>query len=232
MLFHNATQIVMTGEDKLMPGTQITEEGVALIWAMYQGEAVLDLSTGAAGEKFAGFAIARNMPPQFQVKVETITIDNTGLVILDRVPVAGQLLVKVAGAAMPQVVSAAAPADNTTVSVNGAELRFHADSYGAELYVQYAYELTVAEARSITGDAPIGGLASNIEGQCAYVSLGSVSTDMIDMSEDWSAAGLHPFLSAEGRLSAGGAGVELTNLIIKKLPTSSNPYLTVKVAAA
>lgn len=229
MLFQNATKIQMTNESPLVPGTQIQEEGVALVRVMHKGSSMLQLATGAADELFAGFAIARNMPPQFQVFIEDGTVDGSLTHVCERMPQPGQLLVKVGGVIMTQGAEDAAPLAATGVNVVGAEIKFHADHEGKEKYIQYAYELTVSEARALTGDQPIGGLPSNIEGQCAYIKLGVVGTNMVDMSHDWSAVGHHPRLSAGGKLSAGGEGTLLKNVVITQLPTGDNPYIVVEV---
>lgn len=228
MLFQNATKIVMTNEGPLVPGTQIHEEGVALVRVMHQGKSMLQLSTGAADEVFAGFAIARNMPPQFQLFVEDGVVDSSLTHVCERMPQPGQLLIKVGDKVMTQGAGDGAPAAATGVNVNGAEIIFHADHEGQAKYIQYAYELTVTEARNFTGNQPIGGLPSNIEGQCAYIKLGEVGTNMVDMSEDWSAAGMHPRLAAGGKLSAGGTGTLLKNVVITQLPTGDNPFIVVE----
>lgn len=229
MLFQNATKILMTNEGPLVPGTQIQEEGVALVRVMHQGRSLLQLATGAPDELFAGFAIARNMPPQFQLFIEDGIVDSSLTHVCERMPQPGQLLIKVGDEIMTQGADAGAPAAATGVNVNGAEITFHPDHEGKAKYIQYAYELTVSEARVFTGNQPIGGLPSNIEGQCAYIKLGEVGTNMVDMSEDWSACGQHPRLSAGGKLSAGGSGTLLKNIVIVQLPTGDNPYIVVEV---
>lgn len=77
MLFQNATAIVQTQEADLLPGEVIHEEGLALVWVREGGHSFLRLSTGAADEVFAGFALARSMPPANMNRVEEFVIDAT-----------------------------------------------------------------------------------------------------------------------------------------------------------
>lgn len=232
MLFQNATAIVQTQEADLLPGEVIHEEGVALVWAREGGKSFVRLSTGAADEVFAGFALARNMPPAFQNRVEEFVVDATKKFTASRLPEAGQLLVKIDGVKATQEANAA-PTAAGKVGVQGADLYFHASDIGKKVFIQYAYELTVTEARSYTADAPIGGLPSNIEGRVGYIKLGNVATSMFDANADWSADNvLHPSLGPNGKLTIGGDGTELKGLIIKQAPTSDRGYLIVETTSS
>ncbi|QYW03448.1 hypothetical protein pEaSNUABM34_00146 [Erwinia phage pEa_SNUABM_34] len=232
MLYQNATDIVQTQEADLLPGEVIHEEGVALVWARENGQSFLRLSTGAANEVFAGFALARNMPPAHMNRVETFTIDATKKFTASRVPDAGRLFVKIDGKKADQEADTEASAVGK-VGVDGADLYFHADDVGKTVYVQYAYELTVTEARSYTADAPIGGLASNVVGRIGYIKLGNIATSMFDPSVDWSADNvLHPTLGPNGMLTIGGTGTELTGCIIKHSPTSDKGYLIIEMSSS
>ena len=231
MLYQIATDIVMTQEGDLLPGVAIHEEGVALVWHRENGKNYLKPSEGVSGEVFAGFAMSRNLPPAFQVFVEELTIDATLSYTLRRLPKAGQSLIKIAGTKADATVGEDNPTDAGDVHINGAELLFASADLGKKVFVQYASELTVSEARSITGDAPIGGLSANIRQRISYIKLGNVSTNMIDASADWSNdAILNPSLGAGGLLTVGGAGTLLKGVIIKKAPDSVNGYATFELA--
>lgn len=232
MLFQNATDIVQTQEADLLPGEVIHEEGVALVWIREDGHSYLRLSTGAANEVFAGFALARSMPPQYMNRVEEFVIDATKKYTASRLPEAGKLLVKIDGVKADQEATASASAAGK-VGVQGADLYFHADDIGKDVRIQYAYELTVTESRSYTADAPIGGLASNIEGRAGYIKLGNVATSMFDPSADWTADNvLHPVLGPNGLLTIGGTGTVLKGCIIKQAPTTERGYLIVEMSSS
>ncbi len=232
MLYQIATDIVMTNEGDLLPGEVIHEEGVALVWHRENGKNFLKLSRGVANEVFAGFALARNMPPAFQIYVEEFTIDATQAFTLQRLPTDKQSLIKIAGKAATSVTAGEeAPDAAGEVVLNGAEVLFAAADVGKKVFVQYASELTVGEARAITGDAPVGGLPSNIQQRIGYIKLGNVSTNMIDASADWSNdAILNPSLGAGGKLTIGGNGTLLRGVIIKKAPDHTNGYATFELA--
>lgn len=232
MLYQIATDIVMTNEGDLLPGEVIHEEGVALVWHRENGNNFLKLSRGVPGEIFAGFALARNMPPAFQIYVEEFTIDATASFTLQRLPQAGQTLVKIAGVKATEGAGEDAPDTAGEVTFNGAELLFHADDVGKKAFIQYASELTVGEARAITGDAPVGGLPSNIQQRIGYIKLGNVSTNMIDATADWSNdTVMNPSLGAGGKLTIGGSGTLLKGVIIKKAPQGIAAYATFELAA-
>ena len=74
MLQLRNTRIYKSLFENLATGVAIQEEGVALAFVKEAGETKVQPSTGAAGERFAGFAIARNMPPQ------TLPQDDTGAI--------------------------------------------------------------------------------------------------------------------------------------------------------
>lgn len=232
MLFTNATDIVQTNEADLLPGTMIQEEGQALVWVKEGGKTYLTVSTGAADEVFAGFAIARLLPPTHQIRVEEFTIDATGRFTAGRLPEAGAMLVKIAGKKATQEADDAASAAGT-VGVEGGNLYFHKDDIGKKVYIQYGYVLNAVEARSFLADAPIGGLAANQLGRCGYIKLGNVATNMIDFAADWSDdAVLHPSLGPDGRLTVGGTGTLLKGVMIKQVPTAERGYIIFEMASS
>jgi len=232
MLFTNATDIVQTNEADLLPGEMIQEEGQALVWVKEGGKTYLKVSTGAADEVFAGFAIARLLPPTHQIRVEEFTIDATGRFTAGRLPEAGAMLVKIGGVKATQEADDAASAAGS-VGVDGSNLYFHKDDIGKKVYIQYGYVLNAVEARSFLADAPIGGLAANQLGRCGYIKLGNVATNMIDFAADWSADNvLHPNLGPEGRLTVGGTGTLLKGVMIKQAPTSERGYIIFEMASS
>lgn len=234
MLYQNATDIVQTQEAPLLPGEIIHEEGVALVWTRLDGKSYLKLSTGAAGEVFAGFALARSMPPATQVRVEEFTIDATLKFTVGRLPIAGQILVKIDGEKADQTAGTTAPAAGE-VAVSGADFYFHADDKDKKVFIQFAYELSAIEARSYTADAPVGGLATNIEGSVGYIKLGNVSTNLFDASADWADdTKMHPSLGAGGTLTLGGTGTVLKGCIIKQTPQpgAMNGFLVIEMTSS
>lgn len=227
-LIMSATAITKTNEENLVPGATISEEGQALAFTKVNGETFLQPSLGLAEEEFAGLALARPIPQNFQVKIQEFVLgeDET---ILARLPHPGQILVKIGGvAATAQNAGDTAPTDAGEVTLNGAELLFAADDIAAKkkVFVQYQFELTASEARAITGDLPIGGISANIRGRAPYIELGDVAITNFDAASDWAANdAFHPRLGAGGILTLRGPGAVLKNVFIKSAPTTEKQYL-------
>lgn len=245
MLNQKYTRIFETDHRAVQPGVVIEEEGIALVFVKENGKTFVRPSTGAAGEIFAGFSHSRNSPPHFLPRVVDSRVPDSGIVDLHRIPVSGQILVKVAGQAV--TVGANAPTAANEVQLVGEKLFFFTGTpaagsdpavpgvQGQELYVQFIYEPTITEARTIIGDAPIGGLPSTPQEVIGVITRASdVGTTYYDASVDWSNV-MHPRLGVDGRLTSGGQGTLLSNVIVQSTPVAdagSFGPLVVKIIAA
>lgn len=230
MLVQKYSRLFNTEGADVMTGHLLEEEGFACVRVMEQGRSVVRKATGAAGETFAGFNLSRNAPTSILPLVLEGTANGT-TIALPKVPVTGQILVKINGTTVSVV--AGAPADNTEVQLSADTLTLHASSANAVYFVQMMYEPTVGEARMLTGDAPIGGLASIAMGKTGLITEGTVATNMYDAAADWSGTTeVVPSLAADGRLTIGGAGVKLSGQCqIVEVPSAGNPFLVVRVSA-
>ena len=228
-LIMSATAITKTNEENLAPGVTIDEEGQALAFTKVNGEVFLQPSMGLADEEFAGLALARPIPQNFQVKIQEFVLGGDEPIVLARLPHPCQILVKIGGvAATKQNAGDTAPKTAGEVTLNGAELLFSAADKAAKkkVYVQYQFELTASESKAITGDAPIGGISANIRGRAPYIELGDVAITNFDAASDWSADNaFHPRLGAGGILTLRGNGAVLKNVFIKSAPTTEKQYL-------
>ena len=228
MLQLNATVITKTNQAPMVPSNTIDEEGQALVYVRIDGNLHAQVSTGAANETFAGFALARNTPPHFIPFFVEGVVPADGKIILPRLPVAGQILVKVSGEIRTLTASGAAPVDADTTDLSGAAVRFHAEDIGLKYAIQFHYEATVAEASQLTGDNHPGGLMANVMGFGSFIEIGDVCTNMFDASCDWSSV-MHPKLGPKGTLTTKGNGTELTNVLVRSAPNSENGFLVVTV---
>jgi len=228
MINQKYTRQFLTEHRPVAPGVSINEEGVALVYTRVagQGELAVTPSTGAAGEVFAGFSWTRNHPPAYLPLVMEGVVPADGIIELERLPVTGQLSVSVAGT--PVEVVAAAPVDATEAQLSVQEVTFHADAIGKNYFIVMQFEPTMVEARQILGDMPIGGLASNHESIIGVLTRADVATSMFDAAANWNSGELHPSLGADGRLTIGGNGTKLTNVVIVATPTADVPFLTVR----
>lgn len=228
MLQLRETRIVHTHPHDVLTGTIIPEEGLALVYVKEGSETKVQLSTGAANEQFAGVSYARNVPPAYLPSVLTgvVAADNT--FELPRNPVAGQVLVKIGGVVC--TVVAGTPAAANEVKIGNLEIITNS-SAGMPITVQMMYAPTVIEARSIIGDAPIGGLPSSAQGSIGVIKYAVIGTNSYDASADWDNA-LHVKTAANGTFTVGSLAVHIPNVIVKSAPNAANPFLVLSLNVA
>lgn len=226
MLVQKYTRLFLTEHRKVESAAIIRDEGVALVNVVEGQETVVRPSTGAAGELFAGISLTRNSPPSVLPWVGEGKVPASLAVELPRLPLAGQILVKVGGAVV-DVVGAAA-ADATEVQLVGQVLTFFAGTDGDTYTIQMAYEPTLTEARQIIGDAPIGGISASYQGVTGVVTRGEVATTHYDASADF-AGQMQPRLGPDGRFTIGGPGALLTNVTIISAPSAENSALVLRL---
>lgn len=212
------TRLFRTEHQPVQAGVIIAEEGTALVFVSENGQTVVRPSTGAANEIFAGFSlIGRNSPPAHLPHAFKSSVPESLVLELPRVPLTGQILVKVAGVKVDIV--AGEPADATEVQLSGRDLVFFAGAEKKSLAVQFIYEPTLAEARTVIGDAPIGGLASSAQGIIGIALHGEIGTTMYDASVDWTGV-INPNLGVDGRLTVGGSGTKLSHVTVLAAPST------------
>ena len=231
MIVLQATRILKTDSKALLSSILHEEEGEALVFVKEDGELKVRPSLGVAGEIFAGFSYARALPPSMLVKVEEFTIPSTGIVELQRTPIEGNMLVKIAGVAVAAAdigADAAAPDAAGKVNKVGDTLYFHADDADKAGSIQYMYEPTVSEAREVTGDAPINEAVNNM-GRVGFIRVGTVGLTNFDASVDWTNV-INPRLGPGGILTASGDGVLLSNVVVDNSPTTDQDYLIVSIS--
>lgn len=224
MLQMRNTRLFKSHFEALASGSSIQEEGVALTYVKENGETKVEI--GVAGNKFAGVALARNMPPATLPMVETGAIPASGTGTLTRAPNAGQLLVKIDG------VVAVLSTDGTPAAgeaeVNGDSYLFNVADAGKIATFQYQYTPSVMEARMVIGDTPYGGLAANALSTIACVKQGEVATSFFDASADWSNA-LFCKVAANGVFTPATQSAGLQNVTVKNSPNAGNPFLVLEL---
>lgn len=225
MLVQKYTRLFLTEHRAVQDGLFLTEEGIALVAVKQGNETVVRPSTGAEGEVFAGFSLARNSPPAILPWVGEGRVPSTLQIELPRLPLAGQILIKVGGEVRTIVADAPEAGE---VKLAARIVTFHADDEDAEYTVQMQYEPTVTEARTLIGDAPIGGVPSGAQDQIGVITRGDVATTLYDASADFSGV-MTPRLGADGRLTVGGTGTLLTNVQVISAPSAENSALVVRV---
>lgn len=227
MLLQKYTRLFLTEHRKVETGIRLTEEGQALVNVKEGNETVVRPSTGAAGEIFAGVSLTRNTPPGTLPWVGEGKVPASLSIELPRLPMAGQILVRL-GSDVAEVVAGAPTAGQ--VQLVGQVLTFHADDEGDVYTVQMQYEPTLTEARQIVGDHPIGGISAAHQGVVGVVTRGELATTFFDASADFSSA-LRVKLGPDGRFTTTGTGTELTNVTVISAPSSDNSALVLRVNA-
>lgn len=221
------TRTFDTANSPVLDAHLIEEEGFALIYTKQGNETVVRKSQGAGGEVFAGFALSRNAPTdRLPLVIEGEVVDQSAGYTLPRLPITGQIRILLNGSAA--TIVAGAPAVAGEVQLTGDELAFHAADDAAALEIHMMYEPTVTEARLYTGDAPVGGLSSIEQNVIGLFVEGDIATNKFDISADW-AGSLHPTLGADGMLTVGGGGVELTDVVVLNAPSADNAFLVLRV---
>lgn len=223
MLQLRNTRLYKSLFENLAPGVAIQEEGVALTYIKVDGETKVQI--GKPGGRFAGVAMAKNMPPAFYPIVEEGIVGTKASGKLTRTPITGQLLVTVDGVKQ-DIVSSAPQAGE--VKIVGNEYFLDASTVGHKVAFQYMYALTVAEARTIIGDAPYGGLAANSLATIATIKQGEVGTSFFDASQDWSTAE-YAKLADNGYFAPADEATGLPGVVVKNSPTAGNPFLVLEL---
>lgn len=217
----------------LLPGAAISEEGMCLALVRHQGTTMCRESHGEAGEIFGGFSLETTLRPEVLPKIETATVGTDGKVTIGRPFIFGQIAVVYEdGTVVTNFEDKAdVPADNTSVSFQGEDLIFANSVKGKQVTVQYLYEPTIAEARSLQGE---GNGYTNMQpslevGKISRIMGGIVSTNQFDIMANWmDDSVINPSMGAGGKLTIGGNGTKVTDLVIMESPTGESSFLTVE----
>jgi len=221
MIYSPLSFFTRSAEKKLASGAALTSLGQALVYKLENGRQVVDLSAGAAGEVFAGFANAQTsatpVAPTSAVKVETLVVPATGIVTVSKAVLAGTVVAtNVATGAVVAIVTAVGTAVDLAIA-----------SAGLTVKVVYRYSLSAAEARSLVGDVQPGGYSGDSYGLIGVAQQGVIYTDAFDSSKNFAAATAIK-LGAGGVLSnQTGAGVAIQAVVVQ-VPTTDYPFLGVQ----
>jgi hypothetical protein len=108
---------------------------------------------------------------------------------------------------------------------------FFSSAAGANLVYQFQYYPSVIEARSMIGDAPIGGLASVAESVVGVLKDAQISTSLFDASVDWTNT-FFAKTAAGGIFTAATAATGIPNVIVQNSPNAANPFLILSLNVA
>jgi hypothetical protein len=228
MIYSPLTQFHASNEFPLATGAVVTEAGQAYVASVANGKGVVAISTGAAGEVFAGFSSLQTSMasylPTTNVLVEKLSVLTNGNVTLMQPPINGTILVTdVTGAS----VVFGSVSGNTLVA--GTVTAGVSDHAGQVVYVAYTFTLSAQQARAIVGDVQPGGFIGNYIGQVGLGQEGIIYTNQFDTSVNWSTVTAIK-LGAGGKLVASGTGTTI-KAVVAAVPTVSYPYLGIRFRA-
>lgn len=221
MIYLPQSKVSDSDEAALAPGASIAADGQALVrvpGATFEG---VQVSTGSAGEIFAGFSYCSTVGAAFLESYATkyeefVNATAGGPIVLQRAPVAGQFTVRNKTTGAP--ITGLTLADK---SISGAGL-----TAGLAVTVVYKYPQSVVEAKSRAGDPQPGGYAGDVVGQVGRAKRGVIFIDQFDAAVDW--ASDDPItLGPNGQLTKGGTGTEI-NAVVVSLPSAEIPCLGIE----
>jgi VCBS repeat-containing protein len=210
-------------------------EGTAMVHKIENGAAVIDVSTGATGEVFAGFSIARPGDVNRLVEVYTVKVPDTGLVSLRHKANISDMRVDVKNADgtftnITLQMTGTVDATHANVTDNGNKLQFDTSLAEETLRIAAGFVPTTIEASARYG-MNINGIEASAPGNVTVIYGGgqTVATDMIDMSADWTSTDGNPrkvYLGANGRFTTAGSSSTpvATNVILIEAPSEGSPY--------
>lgn len=227
-VYHPQTRIVDSGETFVAPGVSILAEGMALVRRNAAPAAGTQPAVGDGAEVFAGFSHGSTSgaawTEQYAVKVEEFVVPASGSVTLARTPVTGQT-------AVYDIDTATAVASPTVVANRVTGL-----TAGDNVRVTYKFALTALEARSMYGNSTPGGFSGDYVGQVGLLKRGTLFTDQIDTSIDWTTVSFI-FLAANGQISGASGntaptGKTLINGYVVSVPSIDYPFVAIEFSAA
>lgn len=222
MLYSPLTTFHKSNEFPIASGAVVTEAGQAWVFALQNGRSVVQPSTGAANEVFAGFtSLQTNMAPFIPttyVKVETLVVPTSGLLTLARTPVTGTVVIT--NANTNATVTLGTLSGNTVIA--GTVTGGVSNAAAQTVNVTYTYALSVAEATALVGNIQPGGFIGNLVGQVGLGQEGVVYTNQFDTAINW-ATTTSITLGAGGKLTTGGNVV--LKAVVKQAPSVGYPFL-------
>jgi hypothetical protein len=226
-VYHPQTRIVDSGEATVAPGAVNLAEGQVLTrLATAQAAGVAPSTGNGTAEIFVGFSHAGTSAApfleQYAIMVEEFLVPATGAVTLQRTPVTGQT--GVFDITTNAAVSSPAVSGNQVTGL----------TVGDQVRVTYKFAMTITEAVSKYGNVQPGGFSGDYVGQVGVLKRGTIYTDQIDTSIDWTTA--KNLVVGVGGIVTAKASPASTDVLINgyivAAPSVDYPFLGLEFSAA
>ena len=234
MLDKARTRMRDTGSKKIANDSADIVEGAGLIRAVENGEEVVKVpgSSPDNDDVFVGIAFSKAEPPTTGVIVHE-KHENVGSSITLRREPTGSGVVRAEqvasdGTRTHRQVHSGSP-NSGTLQLSGKTINFHADDDAVDYEFTYRYSLTAEEAQALAGDGSAGVSPSGGTGRVDYCHQGEIYTDHYETQDNWATGTIK--VGANGRLSSGGTGADVTGGRVIHQPSSDLPYIGIYFAS-
>jgi hypothetical protein len=236
MLDFSRTRPTKIIERQLLSTVTLTQEGLAMQGVMEGGIMKVRPTNGTANTIFTGISFGeRFAPPANAPMLDAITVAAAAGTLSRVCTGAADVSAWFAdtGASLTRVANPAAvdAAGKFCVNADNKTLTFAAGDNGKAVVVSYRYELTVAQAQAMYGDAYPGPRAANMLGTCGVIVEGIVYTDQFDTAVNWAAIDTRTSAEtlvgvANGRISVNATGTDMDGFaFVYEAPTVGSPFL-------
>jgi roadblock/LC7 domain-containing protein len=229
--FLGRTKIKRSSEVPVQSGQTVTDEGMALVKAMENGEMVVKPAAGGDGASFAGFSYGHVFTPVTLSVVEEVTVpEGGGSVTLQHEPMSGQYMVYdvTADSELSETADSVGAVASGEFYLDGKTLTFHEDEAEHTAHVQYRYEPTAFEVMMQSNINLYTVTPTDYLTQIGMIEKGDLYTNMFDASVDWSSA-TSVKLASGGLLTDHNGDGDAIDVEITHYPSIDEPFLGIKL---
>jgi len=220
-------------------GVEITEEGCVLVGELQNGVEVVKCSTGLTTEVFVGFSMGNTADFATMPIIERVVVPRVAPYLIELEHVHINAVLK--NGSYPQVYIydvtggyAIVAEDVFTARPREAELdyfrgllTFLAAEAGHTVTVNYRYDLTVTESKTLFYERTLNRTTEQLEAVAVGGGYGEMFTTEYDTSVNWSTPGVIPGIGAGGLITDSNVGGTPIIGRIIQVPSPDDAYLGV-----
>lgn len=225
--FLGRTKIKRSKEIPVQTGEVVTDEGMALVRAMENGEEVVKPATGGDGSEFKGFSYGHVFTPATLSLVEEYVVpDGGGEVKVAKMPLSGQYMVfdVTDSVELTETTDSVGAVSDGTYYLDDRTFTFDSAQGGHTVKIQYRYSPLAFEIMMQSNINIYTTTPTEYLGSIGVIELGDVYTNMFDASVNWMAAtGVK--LASGGLFTDHNGDGETIPVTITHYPSTDEPYL-------